>query len=53
MSSSIDVHDVLEKHLARFFKYEEAILYSSAYATMPSIIPTFAARGDVLVVYVK
>lgn len=47
---SADVHDHLEKHLAKFFGTEEAILYPSAYATMSSIIPTFAARADLLVV---
>jgi serine palmitoyltransferase len=50
LTLSADVHDTLEKHLARFYGATDAILYPSAYATMSSIIPTFAARGELLVV---
>jgi serine palmitoyltransferase len=47
----VDVHIELEKELARFIGTEEAIIYSQAFATISSVIPAFAKRGDILVVY--
>jgi len=47
---TIDVHLKLEKELAAFMNTEEGILYSSAYATMPALIPTFSGRSDILIV---
>lgn len=49
---TIDVHIELENHLAKFIGVEEAIIYSQAFATISSVIPAFAKRGDILVVYV-
>lgn len=48
---TIDAHIELEKDLARFIGTEEAIIYSQAFSTISSVIPAFAKRGDILVVY--
>lgn len=47
---TIDVHLQLEQRLASFLGTQEAILYSYDLATVPSILPAFANRKDVIVV---
>lgn len=47
---TIDVHLQLERRLAGFFNVDEAILYSFGLATMTSLIPAYAKRGDIIVV---
>eukprot|EP01133_Synstelium_polycarpum_P015374 gene15374-18236_t len=46
---SIDVHLQLEKRIAKFMNMQEAILYSSGYATVSSAIPSFAKMGDIII----
>jgi len=46
---SFDVHLDLEKELADFLKAEECILYSDSIASISSVIPAFAKRGDLVV----
>jgi serine palmitoyltransferase len=46
---TIDVHMALEKAFAAFVGTEEAILYSFGFATIASVIPAFAKRGDLIV----
>ena len=46
---TIDVHMELEKSFARFVKSEEAILYSFGFATIASVLPAFAKRGDLII----
>mmetsp|Transcript_23946 Transcript_23946/g.61455 ORF Transcript_23946/g.61455 Transcript_23946/m.61455 type:complete len:496 (+) Transcript_23946:125-1612(+) len=46
---TIDVHLQLEAEIARFMGTEEAIIYSYDLATLPSIIPAFANRKDVII----
>mmetsp|Transcript_38146 Transcript_38146/g.107806 ORF Transcript_38146/g.107806 Transcript_38146/m.107806 type:complete len:485 (-) Transcript_38146:161-1615(-) len=46
---TIDVHLKLEDELARFMGTEEAIIYSYDVATLPSIIPAFANRKDLII----
>lgn len=46
---TIDAHLTLEKRIANFMKTEEAIVYSFDIATMPSVLPAFASRKDVIV----
>ena len=46
---TIDVHIQLEEQLSRFMGTEEAIIYSYDLATLPSIIPAFANRKDVII----
>jgi len=47
---TLDVHLALEDRLAKFMGTQEAILYSYDLATMPSILPAFANRKDIIVV---
>ncbi|KAM9972225.1 hypothetical protein ACTFIW_003584 [Dictyostelium discoideum] len=47
---TIDVHLDLEKKTASFMKTPEAVLYSSAYATISSAIPSFSKIGDIIIV---
>ena len=51
--STLDVHLELEERLASFFQVDEAILYSFGVATMTSLIPAYAKRGDLIVWYVN
>jgi hypothetical protein len=46
----MDIHQVLEERLARFMGTEEAILYSYDVATLPSVLPAFASRKDIIVI---
>ena len=45
---TIDVHMDLEKAFANFVNTDEAILYSFGFATIASVIPAFAKRGDLI-----
>lgn len=47
---TLDVHLEFEASLAKFMGTQEAILYSYDLATMPSVIPAFANKKDVIVV---
>jgi serine palmitoyltransferase len=46
---TLDVHLELEAALAKYMGTQEAILYPYDLATLPSIIPAFANRKDVIV----
>ncbi len=46
---TFDAHLEAEEELAKFFGAEEAIVFSSGYATVSSTIPAFAKRGDFLI----
>mmetsp|Transcript_5160 Transcript_5160/g.12599 ORF Transcript_5160/g.12599 Transcript_5160/m.12599 type:complete len:493 (+) Transcript_5160:89-1567(+) len=46
---TIDVHLELEDRLSRFMGTEEAIIYSYDMSTLPSIIPAFANRKDLII----
>lgn len=39
----------LERNIAQFLGTESAILYSQAFSTISSVIPSFCKRGDVIV----
>ena len=45
----VDVHMNLEDDIADFLGAETAILYSQGFSTIPSVIPAFCKRGDVIV----
>lgn len=47
---TIDTHIDLEKRIASFMATEQAIVYSFDIATMPSVLPAFASRKDVIVI---
>lgn len=44
----LDVHNDLEKRIAKFLGREEAVLYSFLYATVSSAIPAYSKRGDII-----
>jgi serine palmitoyltransferase len=46
---TFDVHLQAERDLADFYGTDEAIVFSSGYATISSCIPAFAKRGDLLI----
>lgn len=46
---TIDVHLALEKRIAAYLGTEGAIIYSYDLATLPSVIPAFANRNDLVV----
>lgn len=46
---TIDVHLELEDRLAEFMGTEEAILYSYDLSTVPSILPAFANKRDLII----
>lgn len=47
---TIDVHVELEKKLAAFVGFEEAVLFGSGFATISSVIPAFSKQTDYLLV---
>lgn len=47
---TIDVHLQVEEKIANFMNVESAVLYSAGFATVSSVIPSFAKPGDVLIV---
>ena len=46
---TFDVHLEVERVLAEYLGAEECILYSDAIASISSVIPAFAKKGDVIV----
>ncbi|KAF9001202.1 serine palmitoyltransferase [Cyathus striatus] len=46
---TLDVHMELERDIADFLGTEAAILYSQGFSTIPSVIPAFCKRGDIIV----
>lgn len=46
---NMDAHIALEKSIAATLGTESAIIYSQGFATITSVIPTFAKRGDIMV----
>jgi len=46
---SIDTHLRLEQRISKFLGSEDAVLYSSGYATVTSVIPAFSKLGDIIV----
>ncbi|TIA88726.1 hypothetical protein E3P81_03377 [Wallemia ichthyophaga] len=46
---NMDAHIALEKSIAQTLGTESAIIYSQGFATIVSVIPTFAKRGDIIV----
>lgn len=46
---TVDVHMQLEERIAKFMGSEEAVLYSSGFATIASVLPAFSKPGDYLI----
>ena len=49
LTGTIDLHIELEEKLAKFFKKEAVLLFSTGYQTAQGIIPTLVQRGEYVV----
>jgi len=49
-SGTIDVHLDLETRIKKFLSAQDCVIYSYGFATISSVIPAFAGRGDLLIV---
>lgn len=50
LTGTIDLHETLEKRLAKFMNREAALTFSTGYQTNLGIISTIAGKGDAIVV---
>jgi len=50
LNGTLDLHDQLERRLARFLDRDAAIFYTSGYMTNLGVISSLAQKGDVVVV---
>ncbi|CAG9185975.1 aminotransferase class I/II-fold pyridoxal phosphate-dependent enzyme [Cupriavidus pampae] len=48
LGGNLDIHEQLEAHLAKFFRRESAISFSSGFMTNLSVIGTLAGKADVV-----
>ena len=49
LTGTLDMHEELEERLAKFFKKEATLLFSTGYQTAQGIIPTLVQRGDYVI----
>ncbi len=49
LTGTIDLHVELEARMAKFFKKEACLLFSTGFQTALGVIPTLAQRGDYIV----
>lgn len=49
LTGTLDLHIELEERLAKFFKKEAVLLFSTGYQTAQGIIPTLVQRGEYVV----
>jgi 8-amino-7-oxononanoate synthase len=49
LTGTLDLHIELEEKLAKFFKSEAVLLFSTGYQTAQGIIPTLVQRGEYIV----
>lgn len=49
LTGTLDLHIELEERLAKFFKSEAVLLFSTGYQTAQGIIPTLVQRGDYVI----
>jgi 8-amino-7-oxononanoate synthase len=49
LTGTLDLHIELEERLAKFFKKESVLLFSTGYQTAQGIIPTLVQRGEYIV----
>jgi 8-amino-7-oxononanoate synthase len=49
LTGTLDLHIELEYRLAKFFKTEAVLLFSTGYQTAQGIIPTLVQRGDYVI----
>ncbi len=44
-----DTHIFVERRISQFVGTDDAVLYSSSFCTISSVIPTFSKRGDIII----
>ena len=49
LTGTLDLHEELERRLAKFFGKEAVLLFSTGYQTAQGIIPTLVNRGEVVI----
>ncbi len=49
LTGTLDLHNELEDRLAKFFKTEAVLLFSTGYQTGQGIIPTLVQRGEYII----
>jgi 8-amino-7-oxononanoate synthase len=49
LTGTLDLHIELEERLAKFFKSESVLLFSTGYQTAQGILPTLVQRGEYIV----
>ncbi len=49
LTGTLDLHIELEKRMAKFFKAESVLLFSTGYQTAQGIIPTLVQKGEYVV----
>lgn len=49
LTGTLDLHEELEGRLAKFFKVEAVLLFSTGYQTAQGIIPTLVHRGEYVI----
>jgi 8-amino-7-oxononanoate synthase len=49
LTGTLDLHNELEARLAKFFKSESVLLFTTGYLTAQGIIPTLVQRGDYVI----
>ncbi len=46
LTGTLDIHEELERRLAKFFKTETVLLFSTGYQTAQGVIPTLVGRNE-------
>ena len=49
LTGTLDIHEELEKRLAKFFRTESVLLFSTGYQTAQGVIPTLIGRNEYVI----
>src|SRR5512137_3136707 len=50
LNGNLEIHEELEKKLARFFRKESALVFATGYQTNLGVIPALVGRNDVAII---
>ena len=50
LNGNLEIHEELEKKLARFFRKEAALVFATGYQTNLGVIPALVGRNDVAII---
>ena len=50
LNGNLEIHEELEKKLARFFRKEAALVFATGYQTNLGVIPALVGRNDVVII---